>query len=156
MSKNKEYKQDHEMVRELLEKMQTFGGAAIKPFALYPIFYEILQEQKPSIMNKAKVRDIVDTYCALCNEFFVLNHFAKEPRTDFFMSNERWSKYFLGQKAKENSLKFLNGWAIHYVKKQNPCKPINTVRMYRIDLETLYNFVRLAEQQHEKAKYNKK
>lgn len=146
------FKYNHELVREKLEKMQSFGGAAIKPLALYDIFYQIIQDQSPSKMNRSKARDMVDTYCALCNEYFIINHFAKSPREDFFMSEERWAKYYLGQKARENSIKALDGWAIHTRITKNPCKPINKVRMYKIDLEIMNNFIRIAEENEEKRK----
>ena len=154
MDNNNKY--PHEIVREKLEKMQTFGGAAIRPFALYEFFYDVLQGS-PSSMNKVKARDITDTYCALCNEFFVINHFSKKPRTDFFMSNERWEKYLLGQKARENSIKFLSQIELIHCKiVQNPCKPINKVRMYTIDLKCLTDILDYAEDKYEKRKKQEK
>jgi len=95
----------HETVRELLLKMEEFGGAAIKPLALYDIFDELFDN--PQIPQN-QLRNVVEVYTALCNEFFVIYHFDRRPKAEFFITNERWAKYRLAQKAIYNGIAFLS------------------------------------------------
>lgn len=142
-----------EQVRNQLEEMQYYGGAAIKPLGLYEIIYNLLNEHSPSSMNRSKTRDIVDTFCALCNEYYLISSRNKDTINEFFMTNERWDKYYLGQKARENSIKILNELGlISYRLARNPYKPINTVRMYSIDLSTLKLYTELARENYLKKK----
>jgi len=146
-----------QQVRDELLKMQEFFGSAIKPLALYHTFYECLQSVAPSKMNRSKVRDIVDTYCALCNEYYLLYSKKENLKTDFFMNEARWAKYYLGRKAMDNSIEFLREYGfIRYRKGRNPYNPINTVRFYEIDLALLVGLRLDAEKLYEKQKSNQK
>lgn len=127
-------KASHTDVREQLKEMANYCGFAMKPLGLFNVFFQMLNVIKPSNMNRSRARDIVDTYIALCNEFYVIYSYSDEPKDEFYMTQKRWDEYGLGQKARENSIKFLEEYGfIHCRKMQNPYKPINTVRVYSID-----------------------
>ena len=135
-------------VRNIISELQKFGGASIKPLILHPMFlnYIKIMDKKLSNMSRTRVRDIVETYCALCNEFYILNHSAKNPSPYFYVPKSRWNKYFLGEKAINTSLDFLTFQGfISITKKRNP-KGINLIRMYRINVNKLEQVLREAEQ----------
>ena len=143
----------HTQVREVLLEMQKYGGSMIQPLALYQAFAVAMAVSDDSItkMSKTRIRDISATFCALCNEFYLIYCFDDKPRTEFYMTEERWAKYFLGQKAIENSIQFLQRYSlIRYVKMKNPHKAINKVRVFAINLRLLKSYCTLAKEIHEK------
>lgn len=144
-------------VREEIIKMQNCGGAMIKPLVLYQIFDLMIVDEERTRMTKSRIRDIADTYCALCNEYYLIYCFDKHPQTKFYMSEERWAKYFLGQKARENSIKFLVEYEIIRCEKiRNPNKAINIIRTYEFDLDWLIKFRKAAEELYQKSKAKRK
>lgn len=144
-------------VRDEIKKMQNCGGAMIKPLVLYQIFNVMIPDKEKSKMTKSRIRDIADTYCALCNEYYLIYCFDNQPKTKFYMSEERWAKYYLGQKARENSIKFLECVGIIKCEKiRNPNKAINIVRTYEFDLNCLILFRKAAEDIYSQSKAKKK
>lgn len=96
---NKEVSQRaaHEVVREEMLLLQKSGGSAIKPLSLYRVFLEIIKEIDPEETRPLVwARYVSDTFCALANEFYVINAFSKNPQEDFYLSEDRWEKYYLG------------------------------------------------------------
>ena len=143
----------HTQVREVLLEMQKYGGAMIQPLMLYQSLAVAMAISDDSItkMSKTRIRDIAATFCALCNEFYLIYCFDDKPRTEFYMTEERWAKYFLGQKAIENSIKFLQRYGlIHCAKMKNPHRAINTVRVYSINLAKLKSHCKLSKEIFEK------
>lgn len=147
----------YNQVREEIIKMQHCGGAMIKPLVLYQIFNVIIPNEEKTKMTKSRIRDIVDTFCALCNEYYLIYCFDEHPKTKFYMSEERWTKYFLGQKARENSIKFLAEYKIIRCDKiKNPNRPVNIVRTYEFNLDWLVIIRKAAEELYEESKAKKK
>lgn len=143
----------YQEVRKELEVLQSYGGAAIKPLALYDLVNFACGYKH---YNKRQIREMVDVFCALCNEYYVLNHNKKEPKTEFYMSEARWEKYYISQKTRENAIQRLFACGlIVFVKKQNPNKRVNKVRMYQIPYELLHNLRRIAEEAYPNPQKNK-
>lgn len=137
----------YSQVREVIVDLQHITGASIKPLVLYPMFlhYIEIDNGKLSNMSRTRVRDIVETYCALCNEFYLINSKAKNPSYYFYMSKSRWDKYFLGEKAIKSSLSFLiKHNFISCEKRRNP-NGINKVRLFSINLFMLKGLLLEAE-----------
>ena len=144
----------HTAVRERLLKMQKLGGAMIQPLILYKILSGIMaiyDEDKITKMSKTQVRDISATFCALCNEFYLIYSKDRNPRTEFYVSEERWEKYYLGQKARENSINLLQRYDfIRCAKMKNPHKGAKFITVYTINLDMLDGCCEMAEDIHDK------
>lgn len=127
----------HKKVREAFIDMEKSSGAALKPFGLFPLFYKLLQSIQPNKMNRVKARNVADVFCALQNEYFVINFDGKNIDW-FYMTTIRWQKYGLGRKAIYNSITFLKYCGIVDNEiRQHPLKEQNKVRYYRFNLDRL-------------------
>jgi len=143
----------HETVRRELLEMQRFGGASIKPLALYKIFNQVFAKDK---LPKNKVRNLVDVYTALCNEFYIINHDRDNPLSRFYMTNERIAKYNFAQKSYYGNLKFLAKYGFVKIEKgRNPSKPVNEVNWITIDIDMLRELTLAAEELHQAEKIKK-
>lgn len=143
----------HREARDLLVKMQKCGGAMIKPFAFYKLFWLACgSEERNSPHIKAKIRSYTDVFCAICNEYFLICCTDKHPRTEFYIPEERWEKYFYTQNVIEIAIKFLqNQQLLICGEKELPHKD-KPVRTYRINFDRLETFARAAEEIYEEEK----
>ena len=147
----------HTQVRELLLKLQKLGGAMIQPLILYDILTCIMIRFEDEItqMSKLQIRDVSATFCALCNEFFLIYCRDKKPKTQFYVSEERWKKYFLEQKVRENSIDFLQRHdLVRCEQMKNPRKTESIVMGYTINFDMLSKYCRIAGEIHDKVNAN--
>lgn len=143
----------HTQVRDELLLMQKCGGSMIQPLILYQLFAIFMPKEEITEMAKIRVRDISATFCALCNEYFLIYCRDKNPQTEFYVSEDRWEKYFIEEKAREDSIKFLQERGlIRCVNMEIPNKPINIVRGYSFDLNQLQSYRRSADQLYSMSK----
>lgn len=132
---------NHMIVRNNFLDMQKEKGAAIRPLGLFELFLKILNKfyLPNGKMNRVRARNITDVFCALQNEYFIINYDGRNSNW-FYMTEKRWAKYGLGKKAIHNSRVFLQDIeAIETKVEQHPHKPQNKVRFYKINLEMLEN-----------------
>lgn len=143
----------YQQVREELVVLQSYGGAAITPLALYELVNFVCMHRH---YNRRQIKEMVDVYCALCNEYYVLNHNKKEPKKEFYMAEERWEKYYIPPKTRENAIKRLvDCGLLVFEKKPNPNKRVNKVRMYQIPYELLNALRNIAEEAYPNPRRNK-
>lgn len=145
----------HQKVRQELMKMQNCGGAMIKPFVLYQIVSMLLDEEEKTKLRVTQIRAIVETYCALCNEYFIIYHFEKNPKTEFFISEERWEKYFIELKTRHFAIDFLRTHGFIFCEEKANTDGV-VVTTYKIDLEMLQNCTKIAEELYEQSKTKKR
>ena len=143
-------------VRGELMAMQRCGGAMIKPFALYQVVSMILSEEEKAKLGVKQIRLIVETYCALCNEFFIIYCFDKNSKNEFYMSEERWDKYFIDPQSREYAIKFLCTHGFIQQEEKVKTDESTLVTTYKIDLDMLKACRRLAEEWYEESKSKKR
>lgn len=150
MSENKKT-MNHKEVRDALLKMQKLGGGMIMPFP----FYEIAEARFPD-KSLAYHRTITQVFCALCNEYYLINCYEKNPKTRFFVSDDRWEKYHLDSKTRENLIDELikDGW-IFCEDVSLPNNPNLKVRAFEINADRLNLFIRYADEQRDARRANK-
>lgn len=99
----------HIAVRNELLKLQRLGGAMIKPLALHELTLLMLRGTEDE-SNTALVKAITDTYCALCNEYYIVCYSSSDPKEEFVVPEERWQKYCLNQKTRQKTFEYLQCW----------------------------------------------
>lgn len=129
----------HLEVRNELMKMQQNGGAMINPFALQRIIFEYAfsNEERQETNSITKARVIATTFCALCNEYFVIYRNDHHPKTEFYMFDDRWEKYYIMPSHRNMAIEFLQRIGLiacdaKTIPPEN--KPVTT---YKINLEIL-------------------
>ena len=148
----------HIEVRNELMKMQQCGGAMINPFALHRIIFEYAfsdeERQKNNSITIARV--IATTFCALCNEYFVIYRNDRHPKTDFYMSDDRWEKYYIVPSHRNMATEFLQRIGLISCDTKTIPSENEPVTTYKINLETLRLYSRAAEELHEQEKAKRK
>jgi len=110
---------------------------------LHQIFFELLDEKDKTV---GTARHVADTFCALANELYLIYCFDKNPQSQVTLSDERWSKYFLGQ-GRDKSIGFLQSIKlIHCEDKADPNDPTMTEKWYEIDVDLLKKIRRETEE----------
>ena len=99
----------HIEVRQELLALQHLDGGMIDPFALRKLFYAVMlrdKEQHSNLLHFARLTAYV--YCALANEFYILNYNKKRTNIEmFYVTDERWEKYFITPQARAQCIDFL-------------------------------------------------
>lgn len=149
---NNENFASHIEVKNALVQMEKCGGAPLMPLSLYPFFYRLLSEeelQRPNPIILA--RSYAYTFCAICNEYFVIYRKSKFPKKEFFMSEERWKKYCIIPDIREKGIEFLQ--RIDLITCDSKIiPPDNQVeRTFKINLATLNLFTKAVEEIYQEA-----
>lgn len=137
----------HIEVKHALMQMQKCGGAPIMPLSLFSLFYRLLSEEELQQPNPfIRARSYAYTFCAICNEYFVIYRKSAFPKKEFFISEERWKKYCILPKLREEGIEFLQ--RINLITCDNKIiPPDNQVeRTFKINLDTLNLFSRCIEE----------
>lgn len=137
-------------VRDMLAQMQKYGGAMIKPFVLYKLFcisYSEEEQQDPNF--RAKIRFFTDVFCAICNEYFLICYNDKHQRTEFFIPEERWEKYFYTKELIEKAVTFLKNRDLLICGEKTFPNKDTPVRTYMINFDVLARYSRAAEELYE-------
>ncbi len=140
----------HREVREELMKMQKCGGAMITPFMLYRVMLLFFSKEE-QVLEKFKTRARFYTYtlCALCNEYFLIYCCDKHPKTEFFIPEKRWEKYFITAETREQAIDFLQKHNIIACGEITLPSENKTVRTYKINFEMLTVLRKAAEDIYE-------
>ena len=106
----------HKTVNAILFKMQKVSGEfLIEPRLLQKFFLLYLNKFHPSQQNLQRALNVTRVYSLLVHQFYKS---AKKFKihTSFYVSPSVWQKWFIGRKAKENSLLILKeiGLIIYY------------------------------------------
>lgn len=144
-------------VRDMLVQMQKYGGAMIKPFVLYKLFcigYSEEEQQNPGF--RAKIRSFTDVFCAICNEYFLICYNDKHQRTEFFIPEERWEKYFYTQKQREMAIEYLENFGLLICGEKIFPDKDTPVRTYMINFDMLNACLKLAEELYEEERAKKR
>ena len=143
----------HREARDILAKMQKCGGAMIKPFAFYKVFWLVCsEEERNTPQMKSKIRLYTDVFCAICNEYFLIYCTDKHPRTEFYIPEERWEKYYYTQGVIEIAIEYLTKKQLLICGERKLPHKDKPVRTYMINLNMLELFARAAEEIYEEEK----
>lgn len=147
----------HIETRQELMKMQNAGGAMINPFSLNKVFALLLtQEEKTDIHYQNRLRSYSYTFCALANEFYLFYCRDKAPQKEFFITDDRWEKYFISIDIRERAIEFLQKCNLISCGTKELPPENKTVRTYKINLDTLTIFRRAVEEMYEKERAKRK
>lgn len=156
MENEKEVFATHSEVRAELMKMQKYGGAMINPFALQKVIFMLFSDkerQAPNSLHRA--RFIATTFCALCNEYWLIYCFDKHAKTEFFVSEERWERYFILPNQRDMAIKFLQEIELIACDTKVILPENKSIQTYRIRLDTLQLFRKAAEEMYDEARAKK-
>ena len=131
-------------VRKTLLEIQKISGAMIKPFALYDIVEAMRDQEEQKELSVSQIRAIVETYCALCNEFYLIYYFDKYPQESFFVSEERWKRYFISRQTRERAIQFLTKHGFITCEERPSVENASMLKVYKIDLPMLKSCVEAA------------
>lgn len=142
----------HTEVRQALVRMQKCGGAPIMPLSLFPLFYRLFTEEELQQPNPfIRARSHAYTFSAICNEYFVIYRKSRFPQTEFFISEERWSKYNILPEIREKGIEFLQRIAL-IICDEKLIPPDNRIeRTFKIDLKQLDLITRCVEELYDEA-----
>lgn len=143
-------------VRRTLLDIQKFGGAMIKPFALYDIVDAMRDEKEQAELGVSQIRAIVETYCALCNEFYLIYYFDRYPKEHFFVSEERWKRYYIPPKTRDQAIQFLTKHGFITCEERPSVDSSMMVKVYKIELPALKSCVEAAGLLYSLAKEKKR
>lgn len=103
----------YQETREALQSMQkNCGGAVITPLALHKCFRLIFSEY---LNDLDTIRNIAETYCALCNEYFLVGCREKKEIDRICVHSSLHKKYCISKKVWDYCLaKLANADIIHY------------------------------------------
>ena len=103
----------YQETRETLKFLQNnCGGAVITPLALRKCFRAIFHEH---IDDLDEIRNIADTYCALCNEYYLYGFREKKEIQSVRITSNLHQKYYISKKVWNDCLaKLSNADIIHY------------------------------------------
>lgn len=129
----------HNVIYELLTKMQKQKGAIRIPISLQDFILDYLKKKEPkNRMNGIKAKNATLVYGLLANEFYLINQNREPFVEEFFMTKERWSKIYAGQVMIEKSLKLLKELKlISYKNRPTPGSPYQKTRFYQLNWYTL-------------------
>lgn len=146
----------HTEVRNELMAMQQAGGAMINPFAFPQIIaLSLRQDELPKKGSKELLRSYAYTFCAIANEYFLIYCRDKHPKTRFYISEDRWEKYFISADVRERDIEYLQKSNL-IVCTTNEMPPDNRpVRAFEINFERLNIFRRAAEEVYDAKRKNK-
>ena len=135
----------HLEVRKALLQIQKLGGGMLMPFPLFEIAEKVFPYKLLSYH-----RTIVQVFCALCNEYFLIYCYDKKPKTKFFVSEDRWEKYHIDRHTRETVIEDLSniGW-IFTETTPLPDKEDIKITTYEINSEMLNLFVRYAGEERD-------
>lgn len=137
----------HKEVRQALMQMVKCGGAPMMPLSLFPLFYRFLTEEELKQSNPIiRARSYAYTFCAICNEYYVIYRNSKFPKKEVFISEERWDKYCIVPDIREKGIEFLQ--RINLITCDSKKIPPNNQieRTFKINLDTLRLFTRYIEE----------
>ena len=106
----------HKIVNAILFKMQKVSGEfLIEPRLLQKFFLLYLNKFHPSQQNLQRALNVTRVYSLLVHQFYKSAKKFK-MHASFYVSPSVWQKWFIGRKAKENSLLLLKeiGLIIYY------------------------------------------
>lgn len=148
----------HLETRAELMKIQQNGGAMINPFALHRIIFEYAfsDEERQENNSITRARLIATTFCALCNEYFVIYRNDRHPKTDFYMSDDRWEKYYIVPSHRKMAIEFLQRIGLISCDTKTIPPENQPVTTYKINLDILRQCSRAAEELHEQEKAKRK
>lgn len=155
---NKQTFATHLEVRNELMKMQQNGGAMINPFALQRIIFEYAfsNEERQANNSITRARLIATTFCALCNEYFVIYRNDRHPKTEFYMSDDRWEKYYIVPIHQNMAIDFLQSVGLISCDTKTIPPENKHVTTYKINLDILRLYSKAAEELHEREKAKRK
>ena len=137
----------HLEARSELMKMQKCGGAMINPFVFYNIILINLSEEEKNNYNQLTfAREIATTFCAICNEYYIIYCNEHQPKTEFYITEDRWAKYFISSTSRDISIKFLQRIGLIACDTKTIPPDNKSVTTYKIKLETLQSYRRMAEE----------
>lgn len=129
----------HIEVRQQLLSLQRLDGGMIDPFALRKLFYAVMlrdKEQHPNPLHFARLTASV--YCALANEFYILNYNKKRTNiVSFYVTEERWEKYFITPKARAQCVDFLEQYDFISCEIKSVPPEDNLTPVYKINVDKL-------------------
>lgn len=125
----------YQETREALKYLQNnCGGAVITPLALCKCFRIIFHDY---IDDLDEIRNLVDTYCALCNEYYLYGFREKKEIKSVRISSTLHQKYYISKKVWNDCLaKLSNADIIHYGYTNDDCGENS-------DVICMFDFVKL-------------
>ena len=146
----------HIEVRQALMTMQKCGGAMITPFALYDLFLRVSVNEQTKYNKVVLARTRAYVFCALCNEYWLFYCYDKHPKTEFFIYEERLSKYHVLPNVWEETIEYLQQIGLISCGTKKIPPENKQVRTYKINLEVLHIFQRDVELTYEAERAKKK
>lgn len=142
---------NHLEIRKILMEMQHLGGAVIVPNTLYKVF-DMLIYKEGGTKNYGLIRSVTYTFCVMCNEYYLFYFKHKGCNTEFFISEERWSKYYISDYARNESLNRLQTYGLISCEEKYVPQKEKVMQVFQIDSEILKAFRRSVQDIYDEEK----